>query len=194
MVQTPDERVPRNGEPGTEVPYGTVIRVGPLLVAPLYGEQARSLREGRLALPVIGHGHDSTPSDEPLETVEAAVQTEVAGMRRPRWPLWLGLAVLLVAASVAATFALRPRLDPRRVLVVLEGWPDSAVEEPSRLVAQELFEAGFEAVPPPEGFVFSEGGESVPPRGRRRGGSGAEGLALSRRGARIAARLPEGSG
>jgi len=38
-----------------EVPFGSVVRAGSLLVAPLYAEQVESIREERMTLPVVPH-------------------------------------------------------------------------------------------------------------------------------------------
>lgn len=79
-----------------DVPYGSVARVGPLLVAPLYAEQVESIHDGLLTLPSIG----------PIGNMEGAEEDEIEPPRSRQWAIKLWGATWLTGFVASAGLGL----------------------------------------------------------------------------------------
>lgn len=150
-VQAYGETVPQRPGSTTDVPYGSVVRSGSLLFAPLYQEQVESIQSGAMTLPFIGGG-----ADQPLSEAEAEAERELVrhgrGFGRRRTIVAVVMVALLLATAVAVFVASRPAIEQRRVLLAPHLPGDAAAREVfEQRLTDRLEEAGFEVVSPSEG-------------------------------------------
>lgn len=87
------EQRPIVGDSTVEVPQGSIVRLGPLLLAPLYAEQLESVREGRMELTVIPLLTGASQKDDDDSDLVAAAQ--VRRRIAKRWAMACGLAAAL---------------------------------------------------------------------------------------------------
>lgn len=103
-VQFFGDSEPQSASSGIDVPYGTVVRVGPLQLALLYAEHADALREGSSTLPDVDRAFAVSrpqPKGGDLAPGRPITARDVLE-RMPRWVLvLLGLGFLLWAAFLA---------------------------------------------------------------------------------------------
>jgi len=99
VVQAYGEASPIETGQAVVVPYGSVVRAGPVLIAPLYAEQVESVRSDRMPLPRPGGGF--------FEEQERMTSLDAAGPKNPRrWILWTWGALWIAAFPLSAAFAL----------------------------------------------------------------------------------------
>ncbi len=146
VVQGYGEPVAKPGERSVVVAYGSVLRAGPLLCAPLYAEQVESIHAGAMTLPFIGGGLEGDSGRESHHEVDPSHQKIAQRMGRNRILLALLLFVVLSALSVGLWLQLRPTIDPRRVLLVFDGWAQATVGPMHEQVERSLRDAGFDVV------------------------------------------------
>lgn len=146
VVQEYGESVSRASGGRAEIPYGSVVRAGPLLFAPLYEEQADSVRRGVMTLPFIGGGSEGEAARESETELDPALTEAAKSVSKKRWPIVAALLAVLLIIGVVSYLELRPQIDPRRVLVALSGWDDEATANLQEQLSADLRGAGFEPV------------------------------------------------
>jgi hypothetical protein len=103
-VQFFGDKQPQSASSGIDVPYGTVVRVGPLQLALLYAEHAEALREGSSTLPEVDRAFaDIRPQPKEGDMAPGRpVTARDVFERMPRWVLLLlGLGFLIWAGLLA---------------------------------------------------------------------------------------------
>jgi len=98
-VRSYDEQLPTASDGVVEVPYGSVVRVGPVLFSVLYSEQLDSMSQGRFALPFVGAALDSQPV---VEERDGSSCLEERASILHLWKLVFGTAILLAGLSAVA--------------------------------------------------------------------------------------------
>ncbi len=96
VVQPYDEHLPRAVEAPVELPYGSVVRAGPLLFSVLYAEQVASLEEGKFTLPFVGGALDLHSDVEDLAAFSRPL--EERGRILQIWKGFFGSSFLVAAA------------------------------------------------------------------------------------------------
>ncbi len=100
------ERLPQVIDSQVALPYGTVIRAGPLVFALLYREQVESISEGRVSLPFVGEALDLSV-DEGLELKRFSGPIERRSRTLRLWKGLFGASFLLTGACAVALVLLR---------------------------------------------------------------------------------------
>ena len=142
VVQEYGDVTPRAAGDAVEVSYGSVIRAGAVLVAPLYDEQARSVREGRMVLPVIG---ERTTVEARRDAGDEAVRIKRSLAASRGWVLVVVAGALALLLAIGGTLLSldRPRLLPDRVLVVAHGFTKELHKVARESISRHLQKAGF---------------------------------------------------
>ena len=147
LVLRDGEMEPKLEGPTIEVPLGSVVKAGPVLLAPLDRDGARDLIEGDLELPLI--------APHPVSPEESRADDRAISMARLAATLRFGRAhrlSLLVAASsvfVAGFVAYKmmvPPLHEGRVLVAMDGLPSGDEEMIRRDLDDRLRAGGLDPV------------------------------------------------
>lgn len=121
-VQFFGDKEPQSASSGIDVPYGTVVRVGPLQLALLYAEHAEALREGSSTLPEVDRAFaDIRPQPKEGDMAPGRPVTARDTLKRmPRWVLLLlGLGFLIWVGLLA-----------KDVWIVFIRLPSVGVEQP----------------------------------------------------------------
>lgn len=149
VIQRIDEDRPRVADSSTEVPYGTVVRVGSLLFAPLFEEQAESFREGALELPRVAEAQDIAPdADADRASLEISSALRLSKPSKTIIAVVVSL-VLIVVALLVWQFTRAPSegdVIPERVLCVFSGWENTRHKTLRDNVDESLREIGFSPI------------------------------------------------
>lgn len=143
-VQAYGDSVPRRAGRSVELPYGSVVRAGPILFSVVFEEQAVSLREGKMTLPFIGGGLDGGADRLSMPGLEPALQRSARRFARMRVPLAVVSLLLLVGLGVGLYVASLPETDPRKVLVIVDGVNEELADGLGDQLGGHLMTAGFE--------------------------------------------------
>lgn len=143
-VQAYGDSVPRTAGRSVELPYGSVVRAGPILFAIVYEEQALSLREGKMTLPFIGGGLDGGADRLSAPGLEPALQQTARRFARMRLPLAVVSLLVLIGLGMGIYIASLPETDPRKVLVIVEGVSEEAALAFGDQLGGHLTSAGFD--------------------------------------------------
>ena len=157
IVLPEQETVPWQSDEPVLLPYGSVLRAGPLLVAPLSSEQAQAFEAGKLDLPIISD-RAATPADEAFERDLSVVRS-----RTTRGRVFVGLLVTFFILAITVTLGqlLRATPPPTKVLVVLVGWSPSEIRELRDRTTRDLLAAGFVPIVSNLSSPFDRDGEIV---------------------------------
>lgn len=149
VIQRIDEDRPRVADNSTEVPYGTVVRVGSLLFAPLFEEQVESFREGTLELPRVAEAQDIAP-DADADRVSLEISSALRLSKPSKWIVGVVVLLVLIVGGLVVWHFTRAQSEgeviPERVLCVFSGWENTRHKTLRDNVDEALREFGFSPI------------------------------------------------